>query len=214
MVEKKNKRSRRTPEEARELILKAAERVFSEHLPDVVGLKEVAGEAGVSHALVTHYFGTYDALVEATLERRFQALRDDLLPTMLGLIATDADVGTMLDAHRQAFQRATSDSATVRLLVWALLSGRAAADDFFTHRMQGLKLLADALEARSTAPREELEFLLMAAFALSTTWLFAGRALAGSLGKKAVMELGASYEEKSQAMIRHYLRNVEQTPRS
>ena len=70
------KRARRSPEEARALILEAAERVFATHLPDVVGLKDVAREAGVSHALVTHYFGTYSALVEATLERRFFKLRD------------------------------------------------------------------------------------------------------------------------------------------
>src|SRR4051812_23554771 len=81
------KRVRRTPEEARERILEAAERVFATHLPDVVGLKDVAREAGVSHALVTHYFGTYAALVEATLERRFDKVRDELIPVIVGLVS-------------------------------------------------------------------------------------------------------------------------------
>ena len=63
------KRVRRSPEEARTLILDAADAVFREHLPDAVGLKEVAKAAGVSHALVTHYFGTYANLVEAALEK-------------------------------------------------------------------------------------------------------------------------------------------------
>ena len=68
------KRVRRSPDEARTLILDAADRVFAKKLPDAVGLKDVAREAGVSHALVTHYFGTYDGLVEATLERRFHQM--------------------------------------------------------------------------------------------------------------------------------------------
>ena len=38
-------------------------------------MKDVARGAGVSHALVSHYFGTYDALVEAVLERRAEAIR-------------------------------------------------------------------------------------------------------------------------------------------
>ena len=166
--ETRGKRARRSPEEARALILEAAERVFATHLPDVVGLKDVAREAGVSHALVTHYFGTYSALVEATLERRFFKLRDELLPMVMSLVTEDADAKSMLGAHRRAIAKAASDPATMRLVTWALLSGRVAADDFFPHRMLGLKVLADALEARSTAPREDLEFLVVASFALTT----------------------------------------------
>ena len=51
-------RRRRPPELARQEIVDAAERVFAASQPDQVGLKEVAREAGVSHALITHYFGT------------------------------------------------------------------------------------------------------------------------------------------------------------
>jgi AcrR family transcriptional regulator len=68
--DRREKRVRRTPEEARTLILDAADSVFREHLPDVVGLKDVARAAGVSHALVTHYFGTYAGLVAACSRRR------------------------------------------------------------------------------------------------------------------------------------------------
>src|SRR5438128_2211734 len=61
------------------LILDAADRVFERFMPDEVGLKEVAREAGVSHGLLTHYFGTYDALVEAALERRVERARAAIL---------------------------------------------------------------------------------------------------------------------------------------
>ena len=207
--ETRGKRARRSPEEARALILEAAERVFATHLPDVVGLKDVAREAGVSHALVTHYFGTYSALVEATLERRFFKLRDELLPMVMSLVTEDADAKSMLGAHRRAIAKAASDPATMRLVTWALLSGRVAADDFFPHRMQGLKVLADALEARSTAPREDLEFLLVASFALTTTWMFGRRAFAGALGRRPTRELEDAFERRIDVMLETFLRSAE-----
>ena len=48
---------------------------FRDHLPDAVGLREIAATAGVSHGLVTHYFSTYDGLVAAVIARRFDAAR-------------------------------------------------------------------------------------------------------------------------------------------
>lgn len=202
-------RLRRTPEEARQVILDAAEKVFSTHLPDVVGLKDVAREAGVSHALITHYFGTYDALVEATLERRFHQMRDELVPVLIDLVQSNADVRAMLTAHRQAIQRLASNPATLRLAVWALLSGRVDADDFFPSRMQGLKMLADALEARSTASRVDIEFLLVASFAMATTWTFAGKALLGALGRKPTKDVTDAFEERTACMIEQFLASAQ-----
>ena len=199
------KRLRRSPEEARAVILDAAERVFATRLPDAVGLKDVAREAGVSHALVTHYFGTYDGLVEATLERRFHRLRDTLLPRMMLLLAEDADPGELLAAHRREVQRAASDPAMVRLAVWAAMSGRAEASDFFPHRMQGLKLLADALEHRSKAERDDLEIALVTSFALAVVWKTAGRAIAGALGKRPSKELDRWFESRTADMLDAFL---------
>src|SRR5687767_14587354 len=118
------KRVRRSPEEARSLILDAADRVFAKKLPDVAGLKDVATEAGVSHALVTHYFGTYSGLVEAALERRFERLRETLLPTLMTVLEGTADAPSFLAAHRREIARMASDPAMTRLGVWAAMSGR------------------------------------------------------------------------------------------
>lgn len=199
------KRVRRSPDEARTLILDAADRVFARRLPDTAGLKDVAREAGVSHALVTHYFGTYDGLVEATLERRFHEMRDALLPRMIRLLAENADANALLAAHRREVAAAVSDPAMMRLGIWAALSGRAEAADFFPHRMQGLKLIADALEGRSKAKREDLEIALIASFALSVVWKTAGRAIAGSMGKRASKELDAWFEERTADMLDAFL---------
>ena len=56
-------RRRRSPELARQELLDAAERLFRDLPPDQVGLKDIGREADVSHALVTHYFGTYVGVV-------------------------------------------------------------------------------------------------------------------------------------------------------
>jgi len=98
-------------------------------------------------------------------------------------------------------------------VIWALLSGRVAADDFFPHRMQGLKLLADSLEARSTAPREDLEFLLVATFALTSVWTLGHRAFAGALGKKPSRALEESFEGRIEAMLEAFLRSAERRGR-
>jgi TetR/AcrR family transcriptional regulator, repressor for neighboring sulfatase len=202
---KTKRRVRRNPEAARELILDAADRVFSTKLPDVAGLKDVAKAAGISHALITHYFGTYDALVEATLERRFHRLRAHLLPTMVKLIGEEADARKMLEAHRRAVTDAVSDPAMVRLGIWAALSGRANAADFFPHRMQGLKLLADALESRSKARREDLEVALITSFALAVVWKAAAPAIAGAMGKTPSKGLDAWFEARTAEMLDAYL---------
>lgn len=201
------KRTRRAPEEARATILDAAERVFTEHLPDVVGLKDVAREAGVSHALVTHYFGTYAKLVEATLERRFERMRASLVAEIVSVIAS-ADTSAMLAAYRKTVASTAADPLTIRLATWAMLSGRSGEQDFFSHRVQGLRLLADALEARSGAPREDLEFALVASLGITVVWALGKKPLAGALGKKASAELDAQIEAKTKAMIEGYLRRA------
>ncbi|HEY8077225.1 MAG TPA: helix-turn-helix domain-containing protein [Labilithrix sp.] len=194
---------RRAPEDARAHILAAAERVFAQHLPDAVGLKEIARAAGVSHALIGHYFGTYAALVEATLEGRFSRLRESLVSDLVVVLAKDPPVGELLAAYRRAIASAAGDPMTIRLAAWAILSGRADAEDFFSHRLRGLKLLADTLEARAKVKREDLEFCIVVSFAMAITTELGRRALAGGLGKRALAE--GDLEARTRAMLDAYL---------
>lgn len=159
---KKGRRSRRSPEEARALILAAAKRVFADVGPDAAGLKAVATEAGVSHGLVTHYFGTYDALVEAALIDMTQ----DIVARVLGRLAEieQPDPVQLLDLYFDEVARPEHG----RLFAWAILSGRARERDFFARRLQGPKRVADAIEARLRAAhpdadvqRSEIERLMI-----------------------------------------------------
>src|ERR1043165_3027234 len=81
---------RRDPGEAQPELLDAAEGVCARSRPDHVGLKEVAREAGVSHALINHYFGSYSGLVEASFERKVRVLRESIMgrvqPTRAALL--------------------------------------------------------------------------------------------------------------------------------
>src|SRR5581483_2980313 len=108
---------RRDPEEAKALILASAEKVLAAKGPDAVGLKEVAAEAGVSHALVTHYFGTYEALVHAVLKRRLE-----LAGAEAQRIVAVAPPGP--DTLLRFFFALLSDPLHVRLTTWAVLSAR------------------------------------------------------------------------------------------
>jgi AcrR family transcriptional regulator len=159
-------RVRRGPEEAKGLIVDAAERVFAERGPDAVGLKDVAREAGVSHALVSHYFGTFEKLVDAVLEQRTTRFRAQILAA-----AEEAGSEFRPAELLRRFWDAMGDPATARLMGWAVLSGRLGDADFFPSRAQNLRIAADAIEQRvrrfARVSREDVEFIVMMCMALS-----------------------------------------------
>ena len=113
------KRLRRTPEEARELILDTAQALIARSGPEGLRLQDIAAEAGISHPLILHHFGSRAGLVRALarraaaslrdrlvaaigapdysfekqIDRVFDALRDGLAQTLSWLAATEPDGG-------------------------------------------------------------------------------------------------------------------------
>lgn len=197
---------RRAPEATRALILDAAERVFSAAMPDVVGLKEVAAAADVSHGLVTHYFGTYQALVEATLERRLAYAREQAMQRLAQATFTDPNemplVGVLLELVR--------DPLTARLVTWAILGGHAQSSTFFAVRTRGLALLVDAMCARIAAlghpvpPRERLELSIMAALSMALGLAASGELMWKALGHEGPLPIDGWIVE-IQKMLRGYI---------
>jgi AcrR family transcriptional regulator len=200
------RRTRRSPEEARAHILDAAERVYRSELPDRVGLKDVASEAGVSHALVSHYFGTYEALVESTLERKVAKMREELVGSAMRAFEKEGSALSLLTEYRHALERIAEDPVTLRLASWALLSGRVDANDFFPGQRQGMKALADVIEARSPkgASRERIEFALIAAFGMTVTWVLGKRAFLAALGRRYTKEEDAWFDAELTRMLAGY----------
>lgn len=193
-------RVRRSAEEARALILLAAGRLFNRHGPDAVGLKEVAEEAGVSHGLVTHYFGTYEGLVESVLEERSEALRAELLERM----ATAHDEGPEAWIHR-SFETVMAQEHG-RLFAWALLSGRTERSDFFARRIKGLAIVADALEGwaqahQRTISRDDLEVALLLTVATSIGYAVGRSVLWGALGREPSAERDQRVRDRFTGML-------------
>ncbi len=193
-------RTRRSPDEARALILGAAERVFAARGPDAVGLKEVAAEAGVSHALITHYFGTYEALVEAVMEGHSQALRRELLAR----VASSPDEGPVAWIT-QAFTT-LGQGGQGRMLAWAFLSGRTERGDFFARRERGLATVADALETWAatqgrTLDREQLEVGLMLTVIVALGYSISRSVLWGALGHEPSPARDRRVVERFAAML-------------
>jgi AcrR family transcriptional regulator len=199
-------RRRRAPEEARRELVEAADRLFAEFAPDQVGLKDVAREAGVSHALITHYFGTYAGLIEATLERRLAALREIMLERLrvAGALARPDELIALLFS-------ALEDPVHLRLMRWLLASERPAAIHAFGLQAHGLQIVAHQVaQALDPAPSHELigkvELALLTAVSAAYGYALGKYALAGALGRQASGALDAEVQKTLAAMVRAHIR--------
>ena len=76
------KRLRRSPEEARRLILDTAQQLIARSGPEGLRLQEIAAAAGISHPLILHHFGSREGLVRALVQEAVAELRDKLIATM------------------------------------------------------------------------------------------------------------------------------------
>lgn len=204
--ERRSARRRRTPEEARLEILDAADRVFAEFQPDQVGLKDVGREAGVSHALITHYFGTFAGLIEAALERRIRALRETMLARLreAGALARPSElIGILFDSLQ--------DPIHLRLIRWLLASERPSAAHAFGLQAQGMQVIAlqvaTALDPKpSPAMIAKIELALLTAVSAAYGYALAKYALVGGLGRQPSAALDAEVQHTLAAMLQAHIR--------
>lgn len=197
-------RKRRTPEEAKRLILTSAQTLIAERGPDAVGLKDVARAAGVSHGLVTHYFGTYENLVEEALVDHLQAQRLEGLQLIL---AAGTDPEAWLAVAFEQF----AHPLTVRLLVWALLTGRLEQEDFVVFRTRGLAATVDVLESYVNASgaavdRDTLERAVMIGICAAIGYTLGRKPLWGSLGRRASAQRDEEFQKQLATMLLSALR--------
>src|SRR5260370_23171471 len=76
------KRARRTPEEARRLILESARQLIARAGPEGLRLQDIAADAGISHPSILHHFGSREGLVRALTQQAVAELRDRLLAAL------------------------------------------------------------------------------------------------------------------------------------
>jgi len=201
------RRRRRAPELARQEILDAAERVFAEFQPDQVGLKDVARAADVSHALITHYFGTYGGLIEAVFERRIRALREAMLLRLreAGALARPAELLAELF-------RALEDPVHLRLTRWMLASERPSAAHAFALRETGLQVVARQVAGAidpspSPALIGKVELALLTAVSAAYGYAIGKHPLVAALGRQVSGELDTEVHRTLAAMLEAHLRS-------
>lgn len=155
------KRARRTPEEARRLILDAAQAAIARTGPEGLRLQDIAAAAGISHPLILHHFGSRAGLVRALTAEATLELRDKLVAAMAqGGFTVDDQLDRVFEAFR---------SGLAQRMAWlATVDSRDDSDGGHGATMMIQRELADHLHARRVAMaapgtvvrREETEYLI------------------------------------------------------
>jgi AcrR family transcriptional regulator len=108
------KRARRTPEEARRLILETAQQLIARAGPEGLRLQEIAAAAGISHPLILHHFGNREGLVRALTQQAVAELRDKLIPAMGSAeYSLEQQLDQVFDAFRDGLAQRLAWLATI-----------------------------------------------------------------------------------------------------
>jgi AcrR family transcriptional regulator len=174
MCRVKERRSRRSAEDARHAILEAAERRLMESGPSALRLQEIAADVGISHPAVLHHFGSREGLIRAVVEHATQSLQKRLFETLLETRTEEPNPALLFERVAEMLSRGHA-----RLIAWLILSGY---DPFAAETTRaGFGAITQLMHARrvevagSTKPYEDTVFTV----ALSALALFA-QALGGT----------------------------------
>ena len=148
-------RVRRSADEAKQLILKAAERRLIDGGPEAVRVQLVARDVGVTDAAVHHHFGSREGLIEALLRHAARGLREQIEAAAQRWTPDTIDVAALADLISETYER----RGYARLALWLSFTG-------WRHHGSGmLSELADALhgirreraraQRRTPPPRED-----------------------------------------------------------
>lgn len=182
------KRVRRTADEARRLILDAAEGRLARQGPEGLRLQDIARDVGISHPAILHHFESREGLVRALIGRANRQLRDTLL-SALDEGGKSGSRGGNTAYHIGHVFEALSDRGTARLFSWMLLTGRANAGQPDNNVMGEI---VDAIQARRedharqtgepVPDREDTLFIAMLTASAAFGEAIIGRPLAESAG--------------------------------
>ncbi|MCB9732121.1 MAG: TetR/AcrR family transcriptional regulator [Deltaproteobacteria bacterium] len=196
----RSRRVRRAPDEARALLVRVTQDLLAERGPAAIGVKDIARAAGVSHGLITHYFGSLDALVEESFRQHMVTVRAEVL----GRIAGDPTLG--LRGWIDLLWDTLSHPLYARILGWAVLGGRVADADTWIRREGGLAQAAEVLAARlPDVPREDLEHGLVLTMTAAFGYALGGPLMWGSLRREATPERDAAFKERLTRLLEHGL---------
>jgi AcrR family transcriptional regulator len=133
-LESQGKRVRRRPEDARRLILEAAEASMTASGPAGLRLTDVAERAGVSHPTILHHFGSREGLVRALNQRNLE----DLKTAVIRQMTTDDQEGNAIATTFAAYR-----GGIAQRILWLIQS----AGDAPAGRLQMFDDIVNAVQA-------------------------------------------------------------------
>lgn len=111
-------RVRRSAEEARAVILDAAEAQLRELGPSGLRLKQLAAEVGVSHPAILHHFGSRTQLIKAVFARVTERLQKQITESL----ATEFDPPTQGATLLEGVFKTLADRGNARMFAWLFLA--------------------------------------------------------------------------------------------
>jgi AcrR family transcriptional regulator len=190
-------RKRRTPEAAREAILLAADQLFAADGPEHVGLAQIAAAAGVTHGLVTHYFGTFAGLVREVFRRRNRLAA----ATVLEQVMAARETGDVTGLGRFAVDY-VSDEVRARLFLWLRTHEPPRAPEgepknpLLRALVDAIEHALPALQQRHAVPamsRERIELLVLLTLAAGHGWAIGKQAWLRGLGRDPGPEVDEAF---------------------
>jgi len=179
-LQSRNKRIRRTPDEARRLILEAAEAGMADGGPAGLRLETVAKAAGVSHPTILHHFGSRDGLIQALNLRTIQQLRTVLIGVLGASPATSENAITPIFAAYR--------NGLAQRMVWLMQSGSFVMGPAGLPMLDEMVLALHALRERLAGPSVKLDIADTRAVVHLTTFTAFGDALLGKRLRQASSE--------------------------
>jgi AcrR family transcriptional regulator len=169
------KRIRRTPDEARRVILDAAETSMATTGPAGIRLQDVAAAAGVSHPTILHHFGSREGLILALNRRTLEDLRAGLMRNMGSGSSSGDSVGSAFAAYRDGL---------AQRMMW-LLQSQATLGDAGLPMLDEIVQALHALRLSIAGPDVEVDLYDTQAIVHLTTIAAFGDALIGPRLRRA-----------------------------
>ncbi|QYC42114.1 HTH-type transcriptional repressor KstR2 [Nonomuraea coxensis DSM 45129] len=173
-------RRRRDPAESRAELLAAAAELIMRRGPDNVTLRQIAEAAGVAHGLVSHYFGSYAALVREVLR-----VENDRIETRVReRIRAEGGVPLASGIMDVVFDT-LADERYLRLFVWSEMHAdyRGATRPELVELVDTMEAgIRDALAGRPAPSRSRIEAVVLVGLSAAYGFAIGGRSWLAGLG--------------------------------
>ncbi|PZG07863.1 TetR/AcrR family transcriptional regulator [Nonomuraea aridisoli] len=161
-------------------MLAAAAELIRERGPDNVSLRQIAEAAGVAHGLVSHYFGTYAALVREVLRVENDRIEERVRDRIRAENGVPLAAGIM-----DVVFETLADERYLRLFVWAEMHTdyRGAARPELVELIDTIEAgIRAALPGRPVPGRSRIEAVVLVGLSAAYGFAIGGRSWLAGMG--------------------------------